>query len=73
MWAIQTTDRTDILVVGFDDTDDGIKSVERGKLAATGAQQPDKIDAIGGEIADKVIKGEKISPSIPVKLKLISK
>lgn len=61
------------MVVGFDDTDDGIKSVERGKLAATVAQQPDKIGAIGVEIADKVIKGEKVSPSIPVELKLISK
>ena len=73
MRAIQTAGRTDILVVGFDGTDDGIKSVERGKLAATVAQQPDKIGAIGIEIADKVIKGEKVSPSIPVDLKLISK
>lgn len=73
MRAIQTAGRTDIIVVGFDGTDDGIKSVERGKLAATVAQQPDKIGAIGIEIADKVIKGEKVSPSIPVELKLISK
>ncbi len=73
MRAIQTAGRTDILIVGFDGTDDGIKSVKRGKLAATVAQQPDKIGAIGVEIADKVIKGEKVSPSIPVELKLISK
>ena len=73
MRAIQTSGRTDIIVVGFDGTDDGIKSVERGKLAATVAQQPDKIGAIGIEIADKVIKGEKVSTNIPVELKLISK
>ena len=47
--------------------------MERGKLAATVAQQPDKIGAIGIEIADKVIKGEKVSTNIPVELKLISK
>jgi ribose transport system substrate-binding protein len=73
MRAIQTLGRTDIIVVGFDGTEDGIKSVERGKLAATVAQQPDKIGAIGIEIADKVIKGEKVSASIPVELKLYSK
>ena len=73
MRAIQTSGRTDVIVVGFDGTDDGIKSVERGKLAATVAQQPDKIGAIGIEIADKVIKGEKVSTNIPVELKLISK
>jgi ribose transport system substrate-binding protein len=73
MRAIQTLGRTDIIVVGFDGTEDGIKSVERGKLAATVAQQPDKIGAIGIEMADKVIKGEKVSASIPVELKLYSK
>jgi ribose transport system substrate-binding protein len=73
MRAIQTLGRTDIIVVGFDGTEDGIKSVERSKLAATVAQQPDKIGAIGIEIADKVIKGEKVSASIPVELKLYSK
>lgn len=71
--AIKTAGRDDILVVGFDGTDDGIKSVEKGKLAATVAQQPEKIGAIGIEVADKVLKGEKVDEKIPVELKLITK
>ncbi|MWN31316.1 MULTISPECIES: ribose ABC transporter substrate-binding protein RbsB [unclassified Gilliamella] len=71
--AIQTAGRNDILVIGFDGTDDGVKSVERGKLAATVAQQPEKIGTIGIEVADKVIKGEKVDTKIPVELKLITK
>lgn len=71
--AIQTAGRNDILVVGFDGTNDGIKSVERGKMAATVAQQPEKIGAIGIEVADKVIKGEKVDNNVPVELKLITK
>ena len=70
--AIQTAGRNDIIVVGFDGTDDGVKSVQRGKMAATVAQQPDKIGSIGIEIADKVIKGEKVETRIPVELKLIT-
>ncbi|OCG09047.1 D-ribose ABC transporter substrate-binding protein RbsB [Gilliamella sp. wkB178] len=73
MRAIQTAGRTDILVVGFDGTDDGIKSVQRGKMAATVAQQPEQIGAIGVEIADKVIKQEKVDSKVPVDLKLITK
>ncbi|QYN44704.1 ribose ABC transporter substrate-binding protein RbsB [Gilliamella sp. ESL0441] len=71
--AIKTAGRDDILVIGFDGTDDGIKSVEKGKLAATVAQQPEKIGAIGIEVADKVLKGEKVDEKIPVELKLITK
>ncbi|OCG01207.1 ribose ABC transporter substrate-binding protein RbsB [Gilliamella sp. wkB112] len=73
MRAIQTAGRTDIFVVGFDGTEDGIKSVERGKMAATVAQQPEQIGAIGVEIADKVIKKEKVDSKVPVDLKLITK
>lgn len=71
--AIQTAGRNDILVVGFDGTQDGVKSVERGKMAATVAQQPEKIGSMGIEIADKVIKGEKVEQKVPVELKLITK
>ena len=71
--AIQTAGRNDILVVGFDGTQDGVKSVERGKMTATVAQQPEKIGSMGIEIADKVIKGEKVEQKVPVELKLITK
>lgn len=63
----------DILVVGFDGTDDAVKAVQGGKLAATIAQQPEKIGELGVETADKVLKGEKVEAQIPVPLKVISK
>lgn len=62
-----------IMVVGFDATEDAVKSVNEGKLAATVAQQPEKIGSLGIENADKVIKGEKVEKFIPVELKLVTK
>lgn len=65
--------KKDVLIVGFDGTDDGVKAVESGKLAATIAQQPELIGALGVETANKVIKGEKVEEKIPVDLKVIAK
>jgi len=70
--AIQGAKR-DILVVGFDGTDDGAKAVQDGSMLATVAQQAGKIGAIGVETADKILKGEKVSEYTPVALKLITK
>ncbi len=56
--AIQASGKS-VMIVGFDGTDDGIAAVERCQLAATVAQQPDMIGAIGIETADKMLKGEK--------------
>lgn len=61
-----------VLVVGFDGTDDGIKAVKGGKMAATIAQQPELIGSLGVETADKILKGEKVEAKIPVALKVIS-
>lgn len=65
--------KKDIIIVGFDGTDDAVKAVEGGQLAATIAQQPEKIGELGVETADKVLKGEKVEAQIPVPLKVISK
>ncbi len=70
--ALQTAGKTDVIVVGFDGTADGVKAVEGGKLAATVAQRPDQIGVIGVETADKVLKGEKVPATIPVDLKLVT-
>ena len=61
-----------VLVVGFDGTDDGIKAVKSGKLAATIAQQPELIGSLGVETADKLLKGEKVEAKIPVALKVVT-
>ncbi|WP_233141550.1 ribose ABC transporter substrate-binding protein RbsB [Aggregatibacter actinomycetemcomitans] len=61
-----------VLVVGFDGTDDGMKAVKSGKMAATIAQQPALIGELGVVTADKLLKGEKVEAKIPVDLKVIS-
>ncbi len=70
--AVQASGK-DIMIVGFDGTDDGIAAVNRGMLSATIAQQPDLIGALGIETADKVLKGESVEQYIPVPLKVIVK
>ncbi|CAH0178200.1 Ribose import binding protein RbsB [Rahnella aquatilis] len=70
--ALQTAGKTDVLVVGFDVTDDGIKAVNSGKMGATVAQRPEQIGVIGVQTADKVLKGEKVPAVIPVDLKLVA-
>lgn len=71
--ALQAAGKENVLVVGFDGTEDGIKAVQRGKLAATIAQQPDQIGSIGVETADKVLKGQPVEANIPVPLKVVTK
>ena len=61
-----------VLIVGFDGTDDGKAAVKSGKLGATVAQQPALIGAIGVETADKVLKGERVEKYIPVPLQVVS-
>ncbi|SOB60345.1 D-ribose transporter subunit; periplasmic-binding compoent of ABC superfamily [Pseudodesulfovibrio profundus] len=61
----------DVVVVGFDGTDDGVAAVKRGEMAGTIAQQPALIGALGVETADKVLKGEKVNEYIPVPLMVV--
>ncbi|MGL6056227.1 MAG: ribose ABC transporter substrate-binding protein RbsB [Vibrio metschnikovii] len=69
--AVQASGKN-ILIVGFDGTDDGIAAVNRGQLGATVAQQPDMIGALGVETADKILKGQTVEAYLPVPLKIIS-
>ncbi|WP_086981381.1 ribose ABC transporter substrate-binding protein RbsB [Vibrio aphrogenes] len=70
--AVQASGK-DILIVGFDGTDDGIAAVKRGMLGATIAQQPSLIGELGVETADKLLKGQAVEKNIPVPLKVITK
>lgn len=63
----------DIIVIGFDATDDAVKSVDNGKLAGTIAQKPEQIGEKAMEAAIKALKGEEVEASIPVDLELIKK
>ena len=63
----------DILVVGFDATDDAIEAIKGGRMGATIAQQPALIGSTAVENAVKLINGEAIEKSIPVEVTLITK
>lgn len=63
----------DVMIVGFDGTDDGIAAVKRGLLAATVAQQPGLIGSLGVATADKILKQETVAKNIAVPLKIIAK
>lgn len=63
----------DVLVVGFDATDDAVKAVQDGKMAATVAQKPAAIGETALQTAVKVAKGEKVESNIPVELELVTK
>lgn len=71
--ALEAAGKKDVLVVGFDATEDAVKAVKDGKMAATVAQKPAEIGAKGVEIAGKVIKKEKVEAFVPVELELITK
>lgn len=62
-----------IMVVGFDATDDAIASIKAGQMAATIAQQPDLIGSTSVEYAVKLIAGESIPKSVPVEVTLVTK
>lgn len=63
----------DIIVIGFDATDDALKKVESGEMAATVAQQPGLIGEKAVEAAVSHLDGKEIDKAIPVELKLIKK
>lgn len=65
--------KKDVLVVGFDATDDAIEAIREGRMGATIAQQPDLIGSTAVENAIKLIKGETIPKEIPVEVTLITK
>ena len=69
--ALQDANMNDVLVVGFDATDDAIDSVNKGDMAATIAQQPLLIGETAVDLAHRFLSGEKVETFAPVELKLI--
>ena len=61
-----------ILVMGFDATDDAIAAIREGRMAGTIAQQPALIGSTAVENAVTLISGQGIAPSIPVEVTLIT-
>ncbi|STO06932.1 MULTISPECIES: ribose ABC transporter substrate-binding protein RbsB [Exiguobacterium] len=69
--ALNSAGMSDVKVIGFDATDDAVKAVEDGTMAATVAQKPTEIGKLGVEAAVNYLKGETVEESIPVDLELI--
>ena len=61
----------DIVIIGFDATDDAIYAVQNGTMKATVAQQPELMGATAIETALKIINGETVEKTIPVEINLI--
>ncbi|MBD7936256.1 ribose ABC transporter substrate-binding protein RbsB [Cytobacillus sp. Sa5YUA1] len=69
--ALTAAGLKDVIVVGFDATDDAVAAVEGGDMAATVAQKPDRMGEQALETAKKVLDGETVEEFIPVELELI--
>lgn len=61
----------DIVIIGFDATDDAVYAVQNGTMKATVAQQPELMGATAIETALKIINGETVEKTIPVEITLI--
>lgn len=70
--AISSFDKN-IIVIGFDATEDAVAKVKAGEMAATVAQQPELIGEKAVEAAIDHLNGEKLEASIPVELELVTK
>lgn len=69
--ALQGANKKDVLLVGFDGTEEGINAVKANRLSATIAQQPDMIGAVAVATADQILKGKSVDKLIPVPLQVV--
>ncbi len=71
--AVEAIGSRKIFVVGFDATDDAVKAVQNGKMAATVAQKPDLMGQTAVQTAISLLSGESVEAVIPVEVELITK
>ena len=71
--AIEAVLDRDIVIVGFDATDDAAAAVAAGRMAATVAQQPELMGSRAVEIAQRLLRGESVESSIPVEVSLVTR
>lgn len=62
----------ELVIVGFDATDDALAAIEAGEMAATVAQQPDVLGARGIETAAAIIAGDEVDAEQPVEVQLVT-
>lgn len=61
----------DVLIVGFDGSGDGITAVKKGQMAATVAQQPDKMGELAIKAAYDYFAGKSVPKDIKSPLELV--
>ncbi|WP_031554145.1 D-ribose ABC transporter substrate-binding protein [Oribacterium sp. FC2011] len=71
--AVEAVSGKDIVIAGFDATDDAIAAVKEGTMACTVAQKPDLMGATAVETAQKLMNGETVEKSMPVEVMLVTK
>ena len=62
----------DLVIIGFDATDDALAAVEDGRMDGTVAQQPFEIGRIGIESAIALAGGEDLDDEVPVDVELVT-
>lgn len=70
--AVEAIGDKDIVVIGFDATDDAVAAVGAGTMAATVAQQPDLMGATAVETAIALMNGETVEKTLPVEVTLVT-
>lgn len=63
----------DVVVVGFDGTEDGLKAIKEGRMHATIAQQPAELGAQAVVEASKLLKGEAATKELHVEVVTVTK
>ena len=71
--AVQAAQRDDIVIVGFDATEEAVKYIKEGSaLKASVAQNPVELGKTTMETMLKVIAGEQVEKNIPVPVELVT-
>lgn len=71
--ALGTRAGTEVMVVGFDGTSDGLAAITEGTLAATIAQQPAELGRLAVQLAVKALNGDSVEETVPVEVVTVTK
>ncbi|MDO4665198.1 MAG: D-ribose ABC transporter substrate-binding protein [Actinomycetaceae bacterium] len=63
----------DVLVFGFDGTDDGLNAIKSGTMLGTVAQQPKELGKMAVDQAISVLEKKQVKKTLPVEVKIVSK
>lgn len=70
--AAQAAGRNDLIIIGFDASQDGLSGVESGQLAGTIAQFPTQIGELGTLTAAQVARGQEVEPFVNTGVELVT-